>query len=189
MNAPTKIRCFGNKQNQEFYAHYHDTEWGRPLHDDQQLFELLILEGAQAGLSWETILKRRNGYRTAFHNFDPQKVASMSDHELETLRTNDAIIRNQLKIYSARKNAQVFLRIQQEYGSFDTYIWKFVNHTPIVNTPQTLNDIPQATPLSDAISKDLKKRGMSFVGSTIIYAYLQAIGIVNDHIATCWLRQ
>lgn len=183
-----KNRCFGNKPNQEFYAQYHDTEWGFPLHDERRLFEMLILEGAQAGLSWETILKRRDGYRNAFHNFDPHKVAAMKDVELEALRNNQEIIRNRLKINAARQNAAVFLKIQKEFGSFDTYVWNFVHHKPIINHWKTLNDIPATTTISDALSKDLKKRGMTFVGSTIIYAYMQAIGMVNDHISSCWLR-
>lgn len=183
-----KTRCFGNKPNQELYAHYHDTEWGRHSHDDQQLFEMLILEGAQAGLSWETILKRREGYCAAFHNFDPEKIAIMADTELETLYTNPCIIRNRLKIYAARKNAQVFLQLQKTYGSFSTYLWSFVNHSPVINSWCTLKEVPVTSPVSDALSKDLKKRGMTFVGSTIIYAYMQAVGIVNDHTSDCWLR-
>jgi DNA-3-methyladenine glycosylase I len=181
-----KKRCFGGKPGQDYYATYHDHEWGVPSHDDRHLFELLILEGAQAGLSWETILKRRAGYRTAFHQFDPVSVASMSDNELEALRNNPDIIRNRLKIYSARQNAQVFLRIQQEYGSFDRYLWAFVQDKPIINHWQHLKQAPTTTSESDALSKDLKKRGMTFVGSTIMYAYMQAVGMVNDHTADCW---
>lgn len=183
-----KIRCFGNGQGKEFYARYHDEEWGIPEHDDQKLFELLVLEGAQAGLSWETILKRREGYRAAFHNFDPQKVARMTDPELESLRQNPTIIRNRLKIYAARTNAQVFLTIQKEFGSFDRYLWQFVDNRPIINTWKSMQEIPPKTALSDALSKDLKKRGMSFVGSTIIYAFMQAVGMVDDHIVSCWRR-
>jgi len=181
-----KIRCFGGKPGQEFYAKYHDEEWGIPSHDDQHLFEMLILEGAQAGLSWETILKRREGYRRAFHNFDPIKVATMTDEALETLRDNPEIIRNRLKIYAARKNAKAFLEIQKEYGTFDAYLWGFVNKQPIQNHWKQLKDTPATTPLSDALSKDLKKHGMTFVGSTIIYAYCQAVGLVNDHQTSCW---
>lgn len=184
--STTKNRCFGNGVGKEFYAEYHDTQWGIPVHNDQELFEMLILEGAQAGLSWETILKRRQGYRKAFHNFDPKKVATMSNDELEALRNNPEIIRNRLKILSARKNAQVFLIIQKECGSFDTYLWQFVDGKPIVNHNASMKEIPTTTPISDRISKDLKNRGMSFVGSTIVYAYMQAIGMVNDHIVTCW---
>ena len=181
-----KIRCFGNKPGKEFYADYHDNEWGVHVHDDRHLFEMLILEGAQAGLSWETILKRREGYRQAFHQFDPVKVAAMKDDELEALRQNPRIIRNRLKIYAARQNAQVFLRIQQEFGSFDHYVWGFVNYKPIINHWQQLKDVPANTPESDALSKDFKKRGMTFVGSTIIYAFMQAVGMVNDHMVSCW---
>lgn len=179
-------RCFGNGPGQELYADYHDREWGAPVHDDRHLFEMLILEGAQAGLSWETILKRREGYRRAFHQFDPVKVASMNDQDLENLIQNPEIIRNRLKILSARKNARIFLKIQEEFGSFDRYVWQFVKNQPIVNRWKRFKDVPASTPESDALSKDLKKRGMSFVGSTIIYAFMQAVGMVNDHAADCW---
>ncbi|MCP4393006.1 MAG: DNA-3-methyladenine glycosylase I [Alphaproteobacteria bacterium] len=181
-----KKRCFGNKPEQEFYADYHDNEWGIPVHDDQKLFEMLILESAQAGLSWETILKKREGYRKAFYGFDVKKVAAMTDEELEALRENPEIIRNRLKIYSSRKNACVVLDIQEEFGSFDAYLWRFVGGKPIINHPETFEDVPITTPESDALSKDLKKRGMSFVGSTIMYAYMQAVGMVNDHVKECW---
>lgn len=184
--ADGKKRCFGGEAGKEFYADYHDREWGIPLHDDTRLFELLILEGAQAGLSWETVLKKREGYRKAFHHFDPVKVAAMDDEELKALCQNPEIIRNKLKIFSARQNAQVFLTIQKEFGSFDRYIWSFVNGKPIINQHKRLKDIPPTSPQSDALSKDLKKRGMKFVGSTIIYAYMQAVGMVNDHLADCW---
>jgi DNA-3-methyladenine glycosylase I len=178
-----KKRCFGIS---ELYAEYHDNEWGIAVHNDQRLFEMLILEGAQAGLSWETILKRREGYRKAFYCFDPAKVALMSDSELEALRQNPEIIRNRLKIYAARQNAQAFLKIQKEFGSFDCYVWGFVNKSPIVNHWRGLKEIPATTAESDALAKDLKKRGMTFVGSTIIYAFMQAVGLVNDHITECW---
>ena len=181
-----KKRCFGGEPGKEFYAEYHDNEWGIPVHDDRHLFEMLILEGAQAGLSWETILKRREGYRKAFHHFDPIKVASMSDKELEALRQNPEIIRNRLKIYAARRNAQSFLKIQKEFGSFDCYVWGFVNGKPIISHRKQFKDLPTTTAESQALSKDLKKRGMTFVGSTIIYAYMQAIGMVNDHFVDCW---
>ncbi len=181
-----KNRCFGNKPGQEFYALYHDQEWGIAVHNDRLLFEMLILEGAQAGLSWETILKRRNGYRAAFYNFDVTKVANMSDEELEALRHDPGIIRNRLKIYSTRGNAQVFLQIQKEFGSFDTYLWSFVNHTTIINTWKNITNLPITSIESDNLSKDLKKRGMKFVGSTIIYAYMQAVGLINDHFVDCW---
>lgn len=182
-----KRRCFGGQPGKEFYAEYHDREWGIPVHDDRHLFEMLILEGAQAGLSWETILKRRQGYREAFRDFDVVRAASMSDDELEALLQNEKIIRNRLKIFSVRKNAQVFLAIQKDYGSFDRYLWGFVKGKPIVNRRKELSDIPASTPESDALSKDLKKRGMTFVGSTIMYAYMQAVGLVNDHLADCWI--
>ncbi|OIN83676.1 DNA-3-methyladenine glycosylase I [Francisella sp. TX07-6608] len=182
----SKNRCFGNKPNQELYASYHDNEWGIPKYDDNELFELLILEGAQAGLNWETILKKRQGYRDAFYNFDPIKVASMPDSELEVLRDNPNIIRNKLKIYSARKNAQVFLQIQKEYGSFSNFLWGFVNFKPIKNNWKYSSDVPTATPISEKISKDLKRKGMNFVGPTIIYAYMQATGLVNDYLVDCW---
>lgn len=179
-------RCFGGGPDQDLYANYHDNEWGIPVHNDQHLFEMLILEGAQAGLSWETILKRREGYRKAFYNFDPVKVASLCDDELESLLQNREIIRNRLKVYGARQNAQIFLKIQKEFGSFDRYIWNFVKEEPIKNHWKEFKDIPTTTTESDALSKDLKKRGMTFVGSTIIYAYMQAIGMVNDHTIECW---
>ena len=181
-----KKRCFGGESGKELYADYHDNEWGIPAHDDLHLFEMIILEGAQAGLSWETVLKKREGYRKAFHHFDPVKVASMNDDDLETLCKNPKIIRNRLKIYAARQNAQIFLNIQQEYGSFDRYVWDFVNGKPIINHRQSFRDIPPTTKESDALSKDLKKWGMTFVGSTIIYAFMQAVGLVNDHIVDCW---
>ncbi len=179
------VRCFGNGKGKEFYAEYHDREWGVPVHDDLRLFEMLILEGAQAGLSWETILKRREGYRKAFHGFDPEKVAKMTDAELEGLLLNPGIIRNRLKIKAARQNARVFLEIQKEFGSFDRYLWGFVKGKPIVNRPSSMKEIPPKTAESDALSKDLKKRGMTFVGSTIMYAYMQAVGLVNDHLDSC----
>ena len=181
-----KARCFGGQPGKEFYAEYHDTEWGIPVHDDQQLFEMLILEGAQAGLSWETVLRKREGYRAAFHGFDIKRVAAMGDDELEALREDEGIIRNRLKIYSTRKNAIAFIAMQEEFGSFDSWLWGHVDGEPIVNRPKSFGDVPAATALSDTISKALKKRGMSFVGSTIIYAYLQATGVVNDHVQGCW---
>lgn len=186
IGADGKKRCFGGLPGKEFYADYHDKEWGIPVHDDRHLFEMLILEGMQAGLSWETILKRRKGYRNAFHQFDPKKVANMKDEELEALRKDSSIIRNRLKIYAARQNARVFLKIQEKFGSFDRYLWRYVNENPIVNRWERLADIPTTTKESDALSKDLKKRGMTFVGSTIIYAYMQAVGMVNDHLMQCW---
>ncbi len=156
------------------------------MHNDRTLFEMLILEGAQAGLSWETILKKRQGYRQAFHQFDPEQVAAMTDETLEALRQNPEIVRNRLKIYATRKNARVFLAIQKEFGSFDAYVWRFVGNRPIVGHWSTFAEVPTTTTESDALSKDLKKRGMTFVGSTIIYAYMQAVGMVNDHLTDCW---
>ncbi len=181
-----KKRCFGEQPGKEFYAKYHDYEWGIPVHDDNHLFEMLILEGAQAGLSWETILKRREGYRKAFHDFNPVKVTKMTDGELNDLLENQNIIRNRLKIYATRQNAIVFLHIQKEFDSFSSYVWKFVNAKPIVTRRKSLKDIPSSTLISDVLSKDLKKRGMTFVGSTIIYAFMQAVGLVDDHLADCW---
>lgn len=187
-SADGKKRCFGGQVGKEFYADYHDQQWGIPVHDDRELFEMLILEGAQAGLSWETILNKRAGYRAAFHNFDVQKVAAMTDAELTALLQDPQIVRNRLKVFAARKNAIAFIKIQQEFTSFNDYLWKFVSHQPIINQFKTFAEVPASTPLSDAISKDLKKRGMTFVGSTIIYAYLQGVGVVNDHLADCWCR-
>ncbi|KTD44496.1 DNA-3-methyladenine glycosylase I [Legionella quateirensis] len=187
MNKTTPInRCGWVGLNKPHYAHYHDTEWGIPVDDDQKHFEMILLEGAQAGLNWETILKRREGYREAFKQFNPDHVAQMTDEELEIQLTNPQIIRNRLKIYSTRKNARVFLAIQKEFGSFDAYIWRFVNGTPKINRPKSLQDIQANTAESDALSKDLKKRGMTFVGSTIMYAYMQAVGLVNDHTVDCF---
>ena len=168
------------------YTQYHDTEWGKPVHDDQKLFEMLILEGAQAGLSWYLILKRRQGYREAFETSIRSRVSRMTDPELEDVLANGNVIRNRLKVFSTRKNAAVFLSIQKEFGSFDAYVWRFVDGKPKVNRPKTMKDIPATTPESDALSKDLKKRGMSFVGSAIIYAYMQAVGMVNDHMIDCY---
>lgn len=188
VSADGKKRCFGGQLGKEFYADYHDQQWGIPVHDDRELFEMLILEGAQAGLSWETILNKRAGYRAAFHDFDVQKVAAMTDPELTALLQNPQIVRNRLKVFATRKNAIAFIKIQQEFTSFNAYLWKFVNHQPIINQFTTFAEVPASTPLSDVISQDLKKRGMTFVGSTIIYAYLQAVGVVNDHLADCWCR-
>ena len=167
------------------YIAYHDEEWGVPVYDDRTLFEFLVLEGAQAGLSWLTILQKREGYRKAFHGFDPKKVADMSNNDLERLKNNPEIIRNRLKIASARKNARVFLKIQQEFGSFSNYLWGFVDHKPIINQFKAMKDVPASTDISEKLSKDLKKRGMSFVGPTIMYAYMQAVGMVNDHLISC----
>lgn len=165
---------------------YHDNEWGIPVHDDKKWFEHIVLDGAQAGLSWKTILHRREGYRRAFEGFDPAKVASFDDTKISELLNDTGIIRNRLKIRSAVTNARAFLRIQQEFGSFDKYIWSFTDGKTVVNHWKSLSELPARTPLSDAISKDLKKRGFTFVGSTIVYAFLQAAGVVNDHIITCF---
>jgi len=179
-------RCGWVPDNNHEYQKYHDQEWGVPLHDDKKLFEMLILEGAQAGLSWEIVLKKRDGYKKAFNDFDIKKCAKMSDEELEKLMLNPNIIRNRLKIFSVRKNAIAFIEIQKEFGSFDNYIWKFVSNKPLINNIKSLTEVPTKTEISDKISKDLKKRGMSFIGSTIIYAYMQAIGLVNDHAEDCF---
>lgn len=167
---------------------YHDEEWGVPVHDDIRHFEFLILEGAQAGLSWQTILRKRENYRRLFEGFDPEKVARLSDARLEELLLDAGIVRNRLKVFGARNNALAFLAVQKEFGSFDTYVWGFVGGTPIVNSPADMGDLPAATGISDRLSKDLKKRGFTFVGSTIIYAYLQAAGLVDDHEAGCFRK-
>jgi DNA-3-methyladenine glycosylase I len=174
--------CLGS----ELYRNYHDSEWGVPVHDDQRLFEFLILEGAQAGLSWSTILQRRDNYRKAFEGFDTQKVARYSSRQKKKLLADSGIIRNRLKIEAAVGNAKAFLAIQKEYGSFDGYIWRFVNDRPIVNRWRSLKEIPPTTKESDAMSRDLKKRGFRFVGSTICYAFMQAVGMVNDHVVSCF---
>lgn len=179
-------RCAWAKETNQLYLDYHDNEWGVPTTDDRELFEMLVLEGCQAGLSWETILNKRKGYRKAFYNFNIERVANMTDEELEKLRDNPAIVRNRLKINMARKNAIIFLDIQKEFGTFKNYLWAYVGHKTIQNHWKTMDDVPASTPLSDEIAKDLKKRGMSFVGTTIIYAYLQACGLVNDHITSCF---
>lgn len=181
-----QTRCAWATGQPNFYIKYHDKEWGVPVHDEHKHFEFLLLEGAQAGLNWATILKKRTGYRQAFHGFDPEKVAKMSDAELGEALKNPAIIRNRRKVFSARNNARIFLQIQKEFGSFDSYIWGFVEGRPIMNHWHRHEDVPVTTNVSDALSKDLKKRGMSFVGSTIIYAHMQAIGMVNDHLTTCF---
>jgi DNA-3-methyladenine glycosylase I len=183
-----KIRCTWLPEGKPDYTEYHDTEWGKPVHDDRILFEMLILEGAQAGLSWYSVLQRREGYRKAFKNFDPIKVSKMTDDQLEKVIATGDIIRNRLKVFSTRKNARVFIQIQKEFGSFDSYVWNFVGGKSRVNKPVSMKDVPTTTIESDALSKDLKKRGMSFVGSTIIYAYMQAMGIVNDHMVDCFVK-
>ena len=167
------------------YTEYHDKEWGVPCRDDKTLFEFLILEGAQAGLSWITILRRREGYRNAFHNFDVHKVAQMTEEDVERLMQDTGIIRNRLKINSAIKNARAFIKVQEEFGSFSDYLWSFVDGQPIINQRQSMAEVPATSNISDRMSKDLKKRGFSFVGSTICYAYMQSMGLVNDHLTTC----
>jgi DNA-3-methyladenine glycosylase I len=168
------------------YIAYHDMEWGVPVHDDRALFELLILEGAQAGLSWITILKKRENYRKAFDNFDPVKIAKYDSKKTKSLLANEGIVRNRLKIAASIQNANAFLAVKREFGSFDTYIWQFVGGKPKQNKRRSLKEIPPATPESDAMSKDLKKRGFKFVGSTICYAFMQATGMVNDHLMSCY---
>jgi len=179
-------RCTWVPDGDDLYAAYHDTEWGVPTHDDRELFELLILEGAQAGLSWRTILGRRDGYRRAFDDFDVKKVAKYDEARIRKLLSDVGIIRNKLKVRSAIRNARVFIEIQKEYGSFATYLWNWVDDTPIINSWKTVSEVPATSELSDAISKDLRRRGMNFVGSTIIYAYLQSVGVVNDHTIDCF---
>ncbi len=173
--------CLGFDQ----YMTYHDEEWGVPVHDDKIHFEFLILEGAQAGLSWSTILKKREGYRKNFADFDPNKVARFSDKKLEKILLDPSIVRNRLKVFAAVTNAKQFLKVQEEFGSFDKYIWGFVGGKPIVNKRKTMKEVPATTPESDALSKDLIKRGFKFVGSTVIYAHMQAYGLVNDHLVEC----
>jgi DNA-3-methyladenine glycosylase I len=170
------------------YEKYHDEEWGVPVYDDQKLFEFLILETFQAGLSWITILKKRENFRLAFDDFDYKKVANYTEDKIQELLQDTGIIRNQLKIRAAVSNANAFLKVQEEFGSFSKYIWQFTKGKPIVNNRQTLKDVPATTPLSDAISKDLKKRGFKFVGSTVVYAHMQATGMVDDHVEDCWKR-
>lgn len=183
----TKIRCFWCEKD-DLYRDYHDYEWGVPVYDDQKLFEFLILETFQAGLSWFTILKKRDNFRLVFDDFDYVKVAHYSEDKIQELLQDAGIIRNQLKIRAAVYNAISFMKVQEEFGSFSNYFWGFVNGKPILNHPKTLQDVPATTPLSDEISKDLKKRGFKFVGSTVVYAYMQATGIVDDHVADCWRR-
>lgn len=180
MNEP--FRCFGDSP---IYIEYHDHEWGRPVHDDQKLFEMLILEGAQAGLSWITVLKKRESYREAFDNFDPAKVALYDEMKTAQLMENPGIIRNRLKINAAVINAKLFLEIQKKHGSFDKFIWAYVDNKPVVGHWESFEDMPLTTPISDQISKDLKKMGFKFVGSTIIYSFMQAVGMVNDHLKSC----
>ncbi len=182
----SKTRCGWSEGVSQDYLDYHDVEWGVPVHDDQTQFEFLILEGAQAGLSWSTILHKRDGYRRAFADFDVQKVARFTEKRQEKLREDAGIVRNRLKIRSTVTNAQAFIKVQEEFGSFCNYIWRFVDGSPIQNTWAKQSDCPATSAESDAISKDMKKRGFKFVGSTIIYAHMQATGLVNDHTVDCF---
>lgn len=182
-----KIRCPWCEKD-DLYRNYHDLEWGFPVHDDRRFFEKLILDGAQAGLSWYTILSKRENYRKAFADWDVHKVARFTEKKMEKLMLDPGIVRNRLKIRSAVQNAKVFIQIQKEFGSFDSYVWSFVGCRQIINSPESMKDIPTTSPESDALSKDLKKRGMSFVGSTIIYAFMQAAGLIDDHLVSCWRK-
>jgi DNA-3-methyladenine glycosylase I len=179
-------RCEWVNEADPLMVEYHDREWGVPVHDDRKHFEFLVLEAAQAGLSWSTVLKKREGYRRAFSDFDPAKVGRYTEKRIEKLTQDASIIRNRMKIAAAVKNARQFLAVQEEFGSFDAYAWRFVDGQPVVNRRKSLKDIPPTSPQSDAFSKDLKSRGFSFVGSTVIYAHMQAIGMVNDHLITCF---
>lgn len=179
-----KNRCDWVKDD-EIYIKYHDEEWGKPVHDDRKLFEFLILEGMQAGLSWITVLKKRENFKVAFDNFDVDLVSNYDEEKIQELLNNEGIIRNKLKVRGAVKNARAFKRVQEEFGSFDSYVWGFVDGKTIKGDWDSIDDVPANTPLSDEISKDLKKRGFTFVGSTIIYSFMQAVGIVNDHTNSC----
>lgn len=185
MQAGVK-RCAWAEGVSEAYLSYHDQEWGVPVHDDRKQFEFLILEGAQAGLSWSTVLHKRQAYRKAFAGFNPLKVARFDGKKIEALLKNPGIIRNRLKVSAAISNARAFLAVQKEFGTFDRYIWSFVGGRPIVSRRRSMKDIPATSPQSDALSLDLKKRGFKFVGSTIIYAHMQAVGMVNDHVVGCF---
>lgn len=177
-----EFRCFGDSP---IYIDYHDNEWGRPVHDDNKLFEMLILEGAQAGLSWITVLNKRAAYREAFDGFAPEKVALYDAAKIAGLMENKGIIRNRLKINAAVTNARLFLKIQEKYGSFDKFIWEYIDYKPLIGHWENVADVPITTPISDRISTDLKKMGFKFVGSTIIYSFMQAVGMVNDHLKSC----
>jgi DNA-3-methyladenine glycosylase I len=184
MTQPENMRCHWCHGN-ELYEHYHDHEWGQPLYDDQQLFEFLLLEGAQAGLSWITILKKRDNYRRAFDNFDAKKIARYSEREIQELQQNSGIVRNKLKIHAFRKNALAYLTILEQHGSFKDYIWQFVDGKPIQNSWRYMSEVPAHSPTSEIMSKTLKRAGFTFVGPTICYAFMQATGMVNDHLTTC----
>lgn len=184
----TKNRCAWCEKD-DLYRDYHDNEWGKPVYDDATIFEFLILETFQAGLSWYTVLAKRDNFRKAFEGFDVQKVANFSEDKIVALCEDAGIIRNKLKIRAAVTNAQAFIKIQEELGSFSKYIWEFVGGKPIDNQPKKLSDVPATTDISDKLSKDLKKRGFKFVGSTVVYAHMQATGMVNDHVEDCWTRK
>jgi DNA-3-methyladenine glycosylase I len=179
-------RCAWSASGNDLYIEYHDREWGVPVHDDRTHFEFLILEGAQAGLSWATILNKREAYRKAFADFDPRKVAGFSETRIAKLLEDPGIVRNRLKVQAAVANAHAFLAVQKEFGSFDGYVWPFVGGRPIVNRRKSMKEVPATSPESDALSRDLKKRGFKFVGSTILYAHMQAVGMVNDHETSCF---
>jgi DNA-3-methyladenine glycosylase I len=183
-----KPRC-GWAGTDPLYQRYHDEEWGVPLHDDRHLFEMLILEGAQAGLAWITILRKREAYRRAFEGFDPARVAAFDEARLQALLQDPGLVRNRLKLASAVGNAKAFLAVQAEFGSFDAYLWGFVGGAPRVNAWKGLAEVPAVTPEAEALSRDLKRRGFRFVGPTIVYAFMQAVGMVDDHVAGCWRRQ
>jgi DNA-3-methyladenine glycosylase I len=184
----TKLRCAWCEKD-DLYRNYHDSEWGKPVYDDETIFEFLILETFQAGLSWYTVLAKRENFRKAFDNFDLIKIANYSEEKMAELAEDAGIIRNKLKIKATVTNAQAYIKVQEEFGSFSKYIWGFVECKPIDNQPKTLKDVPATTPISDALSKDLKKRGFKFVGSTVMYAHMQATGMVNDHILECHTRK
>ncbi|WP_333809379.1 DNA-3-methyladenine glycosylase I [Flavobacterium sp.] len=184
----TKQRCAWCEKD-DLYRNYHDNEWGKPVYDDETIFEFLILETFQAGLSWYTVLAKRENFRKAFDNFDLIKIANYSEDKMAELAENTGIIRNKLKIRATVTNAQAFIKVQEEFGTFSKYIWGFVDGKPIDNQPKTLSEVKATTPISDALSKDLKKRGFKFVGSTVIYAHMQATGMVNDHVMDCWTRK
>lgn len=182
-----KIRC-GWCEKDDLYRNYHDEEWGKPVYDDETIFEFLVLESFQAGLSWYTILKKRENFKLAFDNYDYKKIANYSQDKIDELLLDAGIIRNKLKVFATINNAKLFMEVQKEFGTFSKYIWGFVDGKPIDNRPKSLRDIPATTEISDALAKDLKKRGFKFLGTTVVYAYMQATGMVNDHVMDCWKR-
>ncbi|WP_297984564.1 DNA-3-methyladenine glycosylase I [uncultured Chryseobacterium sp.] len=183
-----KIRC-GWCEKDDLYRKYHDEEWGTPVYDDETIFEFLILESFQAGLSWYTILSKRENFKKAFDNFDYRKISTYSDDKVEELMQNRGIIRNRMKIVATINNAKRFMEVQKEFGSFSKYIWEFVEGTPIINHHESLKDVPATTEISDRLAKDLKMRGFKFMGSTVVYAHMQATGMINDHLTNCWKRK